>query len=228
MADDRRFFARRALARRSLEKGLVLSALIHMSLLGAYRAACDRAAPREAAEPRGRPIRARTVGVTVVLARPVAPGARPQQSLVPYPGRGPIIPVERLDHSWHFFGGVPGPVTEGPAEGSNILAGPGEPSGDPPEEPSGFFRPVDVPPVPIDSPRPGYPEWAREASIQGTVLLHVLVGTDGRVKRVIVIRGVRGLDEEAAKVVRRWVFRPALSNGIPVQVWVEVPVAFRL
>jgi protein TonB len=54
----------------------------------------------------------------------------------------------------------------------------------------------------------------------------VLVGKDGRVKNVKVIRGVTGLNDAAVDAIRRWVFKPALSNNKPVAVWVEVPIDF--
>jgi TonB family protein len=81
-------------------------------------------------------------------------------------------------------------------------------------------------PVPVTQVQPVYPEFAREAQIQGTVTLHVLVGKDGRVKNIKVIKSVTGLDEAAKSAVQKWVFKPALSNNKPVAVWVEVPVAF--
>ena len=78
----------------------------------------------------------------------------------------------------------------------------------------------------IKDKKPTYPEFAREAQIQGKVTLHVLVGKDGRVKNVKVIKGVTGLNEAAVDAIKKWVFKPALSNNKPVAVWVEVPMDF--
>lgn len=218
----------KANARRFLERGLLLSALIHLSLLGAYRAASDSRAPHGAAEPRGRSIQVQTVRVAVALARLLPPVAQPSFHGAPNLASGLIAPVPAPIPSPIFYDGALGPDSGvsagGPATGDGRREAPSGPA----EERATPFGVVDVQPEPIDSPRPEYPDWAREAGIQGTVLLHVLVGTDGRVKRVVVIRGVRGLDEDASKMVKGWMFRPALSNGNPVEVWVEVPVAFRL
>ena len=74
--------------------------------------------------------------------------------------------------------------------------------------------------------QPAYPEFAREAQIQGKVILHVLVDKNGRVKNVKVIRGVTGLNEAAVDAIKKWVFKPALSNNKPVAVWVEIPMDF--
>jgi protein TonB len=81
-------------------------------------------------------------------------------------------------------------------------------------------------PTPVTRVDPTYPEFAREAQIQGKVTLHVLVGKDGRVKSVKVIKGVTGLNEAAVDAIKKWVFKPALSNNKPVAVWVEVPMDF--
>ena len=81
-------------------------------------------------------------------------------------------------------------------------------------------------PVPVTQVTPKYPEMARDAQVQGRVVLHVLVGKDGRVKNVKVIRSVKMLDEAAVAAIKQWVFKPALSNNKPVAVWVEVPMDF--
>ena len=83
-------------------------------------------------------------------------------------------------------------------------------------------------PVPVTRIEPRYPEFAREAQIQGTVTLHVLVGRSGRVTNVKVLQGVTGLNEAAVEAVKQWVFKPALSNNKPVALWLEVPIEFRL
>ena len=98
----------------------------------------------------------------------------------------------------------------------------------PPADRTPAFAGADTPPELVDAPKPAYPEWAREAGVEGKVLLRVLVGKDGRPRKVIETGGVRALGEDAAKAVMRWTFHPALSNGNPIEVWVEVPVVFRL
>jgi protein TonB len=90
------------------------------------------------------------------------------------------------------------------------------------------FVAFDEKPVPILHPDPAYPEWARENGIDGRVVLHALVGIDGRVRRVTVIRGVPGLSEAAEDALYRWTFRPAKAGRQPVAVWIEVPFSFRL
>jgi protein TonB len=75
---------------------------------------------------------------------------------------------------------------------------------------------------------PDYPDLARSANVDGTVLVQALVGKDGRVKDAKVVKSIAMLDAAAVAAVRQWVFKPALSNNKPVAVWVAVPVKFTL
>jgi len=90
------------------------------------------------------------------------------------------------------------------------------------------FIAVDEEPVRISIDPPVYPPVAQSAGIEGTVLVRVLVGKDGRVKDVIHIDGPEALTEAADTCARTAVFRPALVDHQPVEVWVMMPVTFRL
>jgi len=71
------------------------------------------------------------------------------------------------------------------------------------------------------------PECPREIrGIEGTVIVHALVGRNGLVADTRVRSSVPRLDTVALEAVRRWVFAPAVSYGKPVSVWVAVPVKF--
>jgi len=75
---------------------------------------------------------------------------------------------------------------------------------------------------------PDYPEIARLARIEGTVLVRVLVDTEGFVRDTRVLQSVLGLDEAAVDAASTAVFRPARQQDRPVAVWVVVPIEFRL
>jgi protein TonB len=92
----------------------------------------------------------------------------------------------------------------------------------------GEFVYVEELPVAITRVAPDYPDIARQSGMEGTVMVQALVGKDGKVKDVRVVKSVPVLDEAAVKAVRQWVFKPALSNNKPVAVWVAVPVRFTL
>jgi protein TonB len=83
-------------------------------------------------------------------------------------------------------------------------------------------------PEAITKVNPEYPDIAREAGVDGTVLIQALVGKDGRVKDTRVVQSIPMLDAAAITAVTQWVFKPALSNNKPVAVWVAVPVRFTL
>ena len=81
------------------------------------------------------------------------------------------------------------------------------------------------------APPPAYPRDALRIRAEGTVLLQVLVDSDGRPLDVQVqsSSGNRSLDEAARKhVLKRWMFRPAMQHGRAVQAIGLVPVAFSL
>jgi protein TonB len=79
------------------------------------------------------------------------------------------------------------------------------------------------------APDPEYSEEARKAKYQGTVVLWVVVGPDGRPRDIRVQRSLGlGLDEKAMEAVRTWKFDPARKDGQPVAVQINVEVNFRL
>jgi TonB family protein len=77
--------------------------------------------------------------------------------------------------------------------------------------------------------KPLYTDDARRRSIEGDVVLEVVVRRDGSVGSVRVVRRLgAGLDERAIEAVRQWRFAPARRFGSPVDVVVEVAVEFTL
>jgi len=214
-------------ARRNLTRGLILSGLGHLVVLAAFVTLQHR-------EPM-----LRTVPGTVTLV-PRPPMFTPPASRAPQSRRSipelalPVlvpttVPIVAPPLDLPVLEGVgdllKGHVTGSPPTETGTPAGQEASLVDPPE---GSFVYFDEAPVPLRRVEPEYPAWARENGIAGTVLLHVLVGQDGRVRTVSVIRGVTGLTEEAREALLRWTFRPATAYGRPVAVWVEIPVQFRL
>jgi TonB family protein len=85
------------------------------------------------------------------------------------------------------------------------------------------------PPRVISSRDPDYPEKARNAKEQGTVVLMATITPEGKVGTVRVVRSIgRGLDEKAMEAVCQWKFQPATRDGKPVATQVNVEVEFRL
>jgi len=81
----------------------------------------------------------------------------------------------------------------------------------------------------IYAPDPEFSEEARKAKFQGTVVLWIVVGVDGRPHDIGVSRSLgMGLDEKAIDAIRQWRFEPGRKDGIAVAVQVNVEVSFHL
>jgi periplasmic protein TonB len=79
------------------------------------------------------------------------------------------------------------------------------------------------------APDPEYSEEARKAKYQGVVVLWLIVGPDGRPRDIKLSRPLgMGLDQKAIEAVRQWKFEPAMKDGKPVAVQINVEVNFRL
>lgn len=84
------------------------------------------------------------------------------------------------------------------------------------------------PPTKIKDVRPVYPPVAREAGIQGIVILEVVIGTDGRVSDARVLRSIPLLDQAALDAVAQWEFTPTVVTGEPTAVVMTTTVNFTL
>jgi TonB family protein len=77
--------------------------------------------------------------------------------------------------------------------------------------------------------KPTYTDEARRRTIEGDVLLEIVVRSNGSVGDVKVLRSLgAGLEQRAIDAVRQWRFGPARRQGTPVDVVVEVSVEFKL
>jgi periplasmic protein TonB len=75
---------------------------------------------------------------------------------------------------------------------------------------------------------PVYPPIARQARVQGQVVLECTISPQGRVTNVKVVKGIPLLDTSAIEAVRQWVYTPTLLNGVPVPVIMTVTVNFTI
>jgi len=151
------------------------------------------------------------------------------------------LPEMKLDMAWGDPKAVPGPPSGGPGTGGGIgdgngtgvgpgkgpVFGPGEGGGccDGAFSVGGGVSA----PIAIYSPTPAYSEEARKAKFAGIVLLWIVVDAQGAVRNIRIAKDLgMGLDEEAVKTVNTWKFKPALRQGVPVPVQMEVEVSFHL
>jgi len=76
---------------------------------------------------------------------------------------------------------------------------------------------------------PEYSEEARKAKYSGSVMLSIVVNTDGKAEQIQVIKSLgMGLDEKAIEAVQKWRFLPGKNKGVPVKVKAQIEVNFRL
>jgi periplasmic protein TonB len=150
-----------------------------------------------------------------------APTVAPD-SITPETG---IEPVDSLG-----IEGDPG-VTDGVVGGADLHLLAAEPA--PPPPPPVQRKIVRVggsilPPQKIKHVAPAYPALARAARRDGVVILEAVIGDDGKVRSLRVLRSIDLLDQAAVDAVRQWQFTPTLLNGEPVPVVMTVTVSFVL
>lgn len=154
----------------------------------------------------------------------VQPSAAPPVAAIPVPVPDAEAPPEQTIMTQEEIStSTPGISTEG--DGRQIVVAP------PAEDVMpglGEYVYVEELPEAIKRVAPRYPDLAREAGVDGTVLVQALVDKSGRVRDVKVQKSVPMLDQAAIEAVKQWTFKPALSNNKPVAVWVAVPVKFSL
>lgn len=82
----------------------------------------------------------------------------------------------------------------------------------------------------LKNPIPPYPSAARKLKLQGTVIVRVLVNSQGKPEIIQLAQssGASVLDGAALKAVKDWSFVPAREGSKPVSAWVDVPIRFRL
>ena len=169
-------------------------------------------------------------GSTVVINHPLP---EIQSEIV-----APEADVIRIPPSWLS---PPGEGTRVPGPPPGIGMGGGEystyelnlPDSPPPPPPPRIQEPLKVhggiqASKVVDKIIPIYPQLAKQARIQGSVLLGAVIGEDGRVTHLEVLRGHPLLRQAAFDAVRRWRYSPTLLSGKPVQVATTITVVFRL
>lgn len=156
---------------------------------------------------------------------------------IPPPTDEPVVAdIPRVADS--ALGGIPGGVIGGalPTGIQGMLLGPTPP-------------PPPLPPPPMELPKPRaplavsnlqqqsklirmiqpvYPPLARNARVQGVVLLHIVVDEGGNVSEADVLSGHPLLDDAAVAAVKQWKYSPTILNGSPIQVSTTVNVIFTL
>lgn len=138
-----------------------------------------------------------------------------------------VIPNGPMSNGTGSGGGIGSGSRGGVGSGTGPGVGPGRGGG----IGGGVFRVgggVSAPRA-LDTPDPDYSEEARKAKYQGTCVLWLIVDESGNPRDIKVARSLgMGLDQKAIEAVRKWKFEPAMKDGRPVAVQINVEVNFRL
>jgi protein TonB len=136
-----------------------------------------------------------------------------------------LLPEEGLDLGDTVEGGVAGGVPGGVIGG---IVG-GLPDAPPPPAQKAIRVGGQIQrPKKLKDVSPVYPDIAKQARVQGVVILECTISPQGKVTDVKVLRGIPLLNESAINAVRQWVYTPTLLNGVPVPVIMTVTVNFKL
>jgi len=170
-----------------------------------------------------------------VVRPPVAPSPTPSPTSSSVPVKAPDTIEPEKPVSPPSMAAVPGAI-DGVTFGDRIDGAvgivPTPPPAPPPEppKPQGPVRVAQLPEPPhktVDV-RPIYPEIARAAHKEGTVILEAVLDTTGRVTQLRVLRSEPLLDQAALDAVRQWRYSPSLFYGKPVSVLMTITVRFTL
>jgi protein TonB len=119
------------------------------------------------------------------------------------------------------FGGIPG---QGIIGGTGPVLAPPKPAAPARIKQGGEVTAASI----ITQTRPAYPALARQARIQGTVVLHAIIDKEGKVAQLEVVSGHPLLVQSAIEAVRQWRYKPTQLNGDPVEVDTTIQVTFTM
>lgn len=123
------------------------------------------------------------------------------------------------------LGGLGGDILGGLGGGSSASAPPPPPKAAPSRiKLGGQVQAAKI----VAQPQPLYPALARQARIQGNVVLHAIIDKDGRVGQLEVVSGHPLLVQSALDAVKQWRYQPTQLNGDPVEVDTTITVTFVL
>jgi TonB family protein len=87
---------------------------------------------------------------------------------------------------------------------------------------------IDKVPIPVLNPEPSCSKEAEKAKIKGRTAFQAVVGTDGMLHDISVVKPLgHGLDEEVVKAATNWRFKPGKSSGKPTPslIYVELDIS---
>jgi protein TonB len=162
-----------------------------------------------------------------ILSELIAPAVVPVHKTPPSPAPRPPLPEPAPPIS-------PAPEPNAPV----VVAPPPQPAA----PPSPVAAPVDAAPAParvelpssdaqyLKNPKPRYPPMSNRLGETGTVVVRVLIGTDGTAQKAEIQHssGFARLDQAALAAVLGWRYVPGKRGGVPEAMWYTVPIKWGL
>jgi protein TonB len=134
------------------------------------------------------------------------------------------LPPEPPPSSAGVLGGLGGDLLSGLGSASTGAPPPPVPKGPTRIKLGGNVQEAKI----VARPQPVYPPLAKQARIQGNVVLHAIIDKDGTVTQLEVISGHPLLVQAALAAVKQWRYQPTQLNGEPVEVDTQITVSFVL
>jgi protein TonB len=179
------------------------------------------------------PAPARPAGKQPAQTRPAAP-VTTGAFTVPLDAPAAILPEPPGALDYGGEGGVEGGIEGGVAGGivGGLVAAPPPPPPPPPPPAPRPAMPVRIggnisAPALVKRVEPIYPDVALLAKVSGMVILEAVVGADGSVESVKILRSVKFLDNAALDAVKQWKYSPLILNGVPTPFVLTVTLNFR-
>ncbi len=237
-AIDYGYFELKRIYQRNYVKGMASSLILHLSLIGVYFGVLKAMEDDEA-------VTIRTVKIMKYTDLGPPPSVEQKQAAPPppsvqqaavKPSMGIPVPVPDIDISPEQTMATQEDLAVPSAIEGVGDAGPGEievqgNTGDILSEAEpGIedFVAVEQEPQKVKWVNPEYPKLAKDAGIEGKVLVKVLIDKEGKVKKAVVIKGNEIFHESVIKAAMQCTFTPAIQNQKPVPVWMMIPFNFQL
>jgi periplasmic protein TonB len=202
---------------------LILIPLIYTQALPKAMLSTLLVAPPPPPPPPPPPVKAviKPVARLITSGKLVQPRAIPKEVAVFKEAELPPDITNNNNNQSGVFGGIPG---QGLMAGAPPVAPP--PKAAPPAriKQGGEVTAASI----ITQTRPVYPPLARQARIQGTVVLHAIIDKEGKVAQLEVVSGHPLLVQSALDAVKQWRYKPTQLNGEPVEVDTTIQVTFTM
>jgi TonB family protein len=219
-----------------LIRGLIVSATIHVTLIGGYQA--SKYLHKEA--PPVRVVRimkyselgpppsiagAEAVAPAVSVAGPVS---RPSVG-IPVPVPDAEVNPDQVFASQQQMSAQAAPLSTGAQTGTGADAVIEQDIQIEDDTPPPNFVPFEQEPKVISKIEPEYPNMARLANMEGKVIAYLWIDKKGKVRDVKIMKSDSEIFNQAViDAAKQWVFAPAMMNNGPVAVWLSVPFVFNL